>query len=136
MEFFVVVRGADKEKSTAGDDGAAVVFRASVMQSGRSKFRVFAEGNFPEIFAGIEIDGVESAPGRSDGGIAIGIEKTVVAGEVIFHGEKWRTAAFQFLTFSAGEEVRDSAGLLRTQVRKAGHATFAVVNGVDDLLES
>src|SRR5260370_9348646 len=84
--FFVEVGCADKQQPARGDDRPAVIFCAGVLLSLRSEFRVFTEWNFPDIFSGVQINGVQSAPGRSDGGISFRVEKLVVAGEAKLHG--------------------------------------------------
>src|SRR5258708_24239663 len=98
VEFLVVIGGADKKKSATGREGAAIIFGSGVMQASRSEFGILTKRNFPEIFAGIEVDGVQCAPWSSHRGITIGIEKAVVAGEVIFHGRRRGSLAGNFFT--------------------------------------
>src|ERR1700684_243591 len=84
-EFAVVRRSTDEEKADGGEDRAAVVFRAGDGDALRGERRAFAQGNLPEIFAGVEVDGAERAPWRSNGGIAIGVEELAIAGKGVLH---------------------------------------------------
>src|SRR5258708_39415168 len=64
--------------------------------------------------------------------------KAIVGSEVVFHGGLGRASAGEFLLrniLAVGEKVGDSAGLFRSQIGKAGHATFAIANGGNDLRE-
>ena len=91
-EFLVEVGRADEEKASGGDDRATIVFCAGVGLALCGQLRILAEGNLPNVFPGIQIDGVERAPGRSHGGIALRIEKFAVAGEAEFHRQQGRRA--------------------------------------------
>src|SRR5260370_2946032 len=104
--FFVEVGCAKNEPPAGGDGGPAVIFCAGVLLSLRSEFRVFTEWNFPDIFSGVQINGVQSAPGRSDGGISIRVEKLVVAGKAKFHCGGRRRRAFGFSYFVNHPETR------------------------------
>src|SRR5882724_2990332 len=84
-ELLVVVGCADEEKTASCDDRPAVIFRTGVAHSRRGQFRILAERNFPEVFAGVQIDGVQRSPWRKNCGITVWIKKAIVAGEVIFH---------------------------------------------------
>src|SRR5260370_40449848 len=102
VKFFVVVGCADKEKSSSSDNRAAIIFRASVAQSCGSERRIVAKGNFPEIFASVEVDGIQSSPRRGDCGTAVRVEKTVVAGNAIFLGRWQQSAGGQVLALAVG----------------------------------
>ncbi len=72
---------ADEDETAGGYDGAAVALGAGVAPAAGDEVRVFAEGNLPEIFSGVEVDCVERAPGWSDGWVAVGADESAVAGE-------------------------------------------------------
>ena len=82
-EHAVIHRRTDEEDAAGGDNGAAVALRASVLHTLSGKVGVLTEGNFPEVLAGLEVDGVEGSPRRRDSGVAIGVKEFAVAGEVV-----------------------------------------------------
>ena len=75
VEFVVIEARTDEDDPSRSHDWSSVVFRASVLRPLCRQVRVLAERNLPKVFTGIEIDRVQSAPWRSDGGIVIRIEK-------------------------------------------------------------
>ena len=79
----VEIGRGDKHQPARGHDRSAVVFASRVFHPLGSEFRIFAERNFPGILARVQVDRVQCSPGRSDGGIAVGIQELVVAGETI-----------------------------------------------------
>ncbi|WP_433983767.1 hypothetical protein RBB78_23855 [Tunturiibacter empetritectus] len=83
-EGVVEVGGGDEDDAAGGDDGTAVVFGAGVFEALGGELGIVAEGDLPEVAAGVEVDGVESAPGWLDGGVAVGVEEFAVAGEAVF----------------------------------------------------
>src|SRR5260370_33816525 len=103
--FFVEVGCAKNEPPAGGDGGPAVISCAGFLLSLRSEFRVFTEWNFPDIFSGVQINGVQSAPGRSEGGISIRVEKLVVAGKAKFHCGGRRRGACEFFTLATHQET-------------------------------
>ena len=111
-ELFVVVGGTDKEKAACGDDGAAVVFAARVGHAFGSEFGIFAEIYFPGVFAGVEVDGVERSPRRSDGGVAVGIEKSTIAGKAIFRSGRRRGGTGCLFALRAGEKIDETLHLI------------------------
>ncbi len=92
--------GADEEQAAGSDDRAAVIFGAGIFQALGGEFGIFAERNFPDKFAGVEIDSVERAPRGRYGRVAIGIEKAFVAGEVVLHERRFGLVGFEFLTYA------------------------------------
>ena len=81
------------------------------MHSCHSQFRILAERNFPENFACVETDGIQGSPRRKNSGIAVGVEKTIIAGEMIFHRGRRRSRAGEFLILVVGKQIRDGLGL-------------------------
>lgn len=145
----VEVGGGDEDDAAGGDDGAAVVFAAGIFEALGGEFGIVAEGDLPEVAAGVEVDGVESAPGRLDCGVAVGVEELAVAGEAIF-GESagWGQGGFDFLLggvvggkggFDHGggavaEEAEEGRGVGVGELVEGGHAAFSGVDVLEDLL--
>ncbi len=69
----------DEEEAACGGDGAAIVFSSGGRDTLGGEFGEFAQGDRPEVFARVEIDGIEGSPRGFDGGVAIGIEEAVIA---------------------------------------------------------
>jgi hypothetical protein len=135
-KFFVEAGGADEDQAAGGYDGAAVIFGAGIFHSLHSEFREFAEVDAPEVLTGGEIDGVEGAPGRGDGGIAVGIEEAAIPGEAIFHSEKLGAGAGKFFAIAMGEKIYEIGQLWARNVGKTGHAAFAGLDGRGNLIGS
>src|SRR5260370_27270520 len=87
-EFFVEVGRSDEQQPARSDDRTTVILRASVLLAFRHKFRVLTQRNFPDIFARVQIDGIQRAPGSSDCGITLQVNKVVVAGETVLQ-RRW-----------------------------------------------
>src|SRR5262249_61412652 len=81
----VVVARGEEDPPPCRNDRSAVIFASGVFHACSGQFGIFAERNFPEVFAGIEVDGIESAPRRQNGGVAVGIKKAGIAGEGVLH---------------------------------------------------
>src|SRR5712664_864402 len=128
-ELLVEVGCSDEQQSACANNGTAVIFRAGVLLAFCRKLRVFAERNLPDIFAGVQIDSVQSAPRRSYGGIAFRVEKFVVAGEAIGHGRGRRCGACQLFAFAAQQKTDERGALILVQVWKARHSSFSVLDG-------
>lgn len=69
----------DEEEAACGGDGAAIVFSSGGWDTLGREFGEFAQGDRPEVFARVQIDGIEGSPRGFDGGVAIGIEEAVIA---------------------------------------------------------
>ena len=64
----IVTGGRDKEQTALGDHAAAVVFRTRVAQTLSDQGGEFAEGFFPNVFLGVQIDRVQRSPGGATAG--------------------------------------------------------------------
>src|SRR6266446_980196 len=135
-EPLVEVGCSDEQQSACANNGTAVIFRAGVLLAFCRKLRVFAERNLPDIFAGVQIDGVQSAPRRSNGGISFRVQEFVISGEAIFHGQ-WRWfGACELLTLAARQVVDQSRDLIFRQIWKARHSALSVFDGHCNLCRS
>ena len=74
VKLAVVVGSADEEQAAGCDHWSAVVLAACVANSLGDQLGKFAEGNLPHDLAGVQVDGVERAPRRLDGGVPSGSE--------------------------------------------------------------
>ena len=68
-----------KSRPFAVTIGAAVVVGAGVLEPLRRELGILAERDLPADGALVQIDGVERAPRRLDGGIAVVVEEDVEA---------------------------------------------------------
>src|SRR3974390_2796568 len=132
-ELLVVVGGADEKKAAGGDDWPAIVLGAGVFHALSWEFGVFTERNLPDVFAGVQIDGVERAPRGLDGGVTIGIEKAFVAREVVLHRGGQRSDGGEFLVLAGFEELGDGVDLFIGKIGEGGSATLPFLNGRGDL---
>src|SRR5581483_7721629 len=132
-EFSVIVRCANKEQTAGRDDGSAVILRARVSHALRRKFRIFAQVNFPDVLAGVQVDCVQGAPRRGDRGVAVGIQEPTIPGQPIFHRSKGRFWTRSLFVFASEQKIDQGVELILVQVWKARHAALALSNGARNL---
>src|SRR6267142_1423705 len=124
-EFLVEICCTDKDEAPGGHDGTTIIFRAGAGEPFRRKLGIDSEWNFPDIFACVEIDGVQSSPRWSDCGIAFGVEKLFVACKLVFHAGRRRAGTFRFFASAAPQKADQCKHLIVGEIRKAGHSAFA-----------
>src|SRR6266404_6769105 len=117
-KFLVVVRRANKDDTTGRDNRSTIIFRTCVRQTLRREFGIKAKRNFPYVFPRVEVDGVECAPGWSNGRISFGIEKFLIAREAVFHSRRWRPGACQLFAFAAHQILDEGEHLVFGKIRK------------------
>src|SRR5581483_1145946 len=71
----IVVRCSDENQSSRGDNRASIALAACVLHALLRQLRIFAERDLPHIFAGVQVNGIESTPRRRDRRVAIGVQK-------------------------------------------------------------
>ena len=95
--------------------------------------RIFAQIDFPFVFPGVEIDGIERAPRWSDGRIALGNEKSAVTGETVFHPGRPRLGTGEFRVLAGEEEIHQPVELVFIQIREGGHSALTGLNRQRDV---
>src|SRR5690606_844779 len=73
----LVRRGTDEDQAAGGHGRPAVVLCPRSRDSPRRQLLELAERHCPQVFTGVQVDGVERSPGRLDGRIALRIEEAV-----------------------------------------------------------
>src|SRR3954469_19351669 len=79
----LVHRRGDENQTTGGNDRPTVLLRAGDGNALRRQSGVLAEGNTPEVGAGVEIDGAEGSPRRFYRRVSARITPPLVADEVV-----------------------------------------------------
>src|SRR5208283_3189782 len=133
-EFLVVVRGPNEKQSARSDDRPAVILRTGILHALCHQFRVFAERNLPDIFAGIEVDGIQRAPRRLNCGVTVRIEKAPVTGKVILHRRQEWARGGQVSIFSGRQKIHQGIQLFLGKVRETRHPPFAFHDSGGDLM--
>src|SRR2546427_13041509 len=110
--FFVEVGCPDEQEPAGGNDRTAIIFRAGVFLSLRREFRVFTKRNFADKLTAVQIDGVQSAPRGSDGGISFRFEKLVVTAEAIGDGRWRRRGGCELFALTAQQKADHRVALI------------------------
>src|SRR6185312_2713746 len=133
-----------KKEAARSHNTAAVIFGAGIPQSLLRQLRIFAKRNFPNELAGIEIDGVQGAPGRLNSRVTVGIEKLVVSVEAVLQIDRGRLVLSRFdgTVFAIHDVPHDCCDLLTRKPRERWHAPtslpdhllhFALIELVSDI---
>src|SRR5437879_9945161 len=80
------------------------------------------------MLASVQIDGVQSAPRGSDGGISFLVEKLVVTSEAISHGYRRRCGTCELFTFTAQQKADQRGALILGQTWKARHSSSSALD--------
>src|SRR6187402_736412 len=108
MHLAVEDRRGEEEQAAGGEDGAAVVLRSCGGDAFRGEFGVGTEGDPPEVFASVHVDGVERPPGWGRGGVAVLVDEAFISKEAEGCGDVSGGGEFScgdFLCGCGGDEI-------------------------------
>src|SRR6185312_1307868 len=84
MELVIVICRCDKKNATRGDDRATIIFAARVTDAFGGKLRKFSEWDRPDKIAGVQINGVQRAPGWLDRRVPVRVEELIISVAPVF----------------------------------------------------
>ena len=123
MELLIVIGRPNEKDAAGGYHGPSVILASGVAHPFFHQLRKLTEGYFPHDLSRIQVDRIQSAPGRFDGRVAIRVKKLVIAVNRILevNGRRGRRFPGDLCIFSRCQIVGDGTDCLSFQMREAGH---------------
>ncbi len=90
--------------------------------------------NPPSVLASAQINRVERAPRRSNGGIAFGVQKSAISQESVFHSQEFGSDTAELLALAVSQEIDELDQWFSGQIRKPRHSALSRFDRRGDLI--
>src|SRR5262249_48793604 len=126
-ELPIEIRGADKQQSSRGNNGPAVIVAARILQSFCGQFGKLSERNFPADGTRVQVEGYKHSPGGRDRRITIRVAEKRFSVAAILE-PVWIIADIRVRPFiNAGHQILDEiVGVAGAHIRESRHTSGSV----------